>query len=161
MYLQLPPPPLLMMMDKIQSERIGARLGGRQSASGAGAGRGSMRTARHTSRLPLPSGRPTNPSSPPEGLAPTGPTGVQSSEPAAGGVRRMRWTSLMNENVMRAYFRATGRETGRTGYRAVMYPEFLLVDPNLTFTEQNLADRARYIQRSNIFNATELERLRL
>ncbi|CAH2229457.1 jg20845 [Pararge aegeria aegeria] len=60
-----------------------------------------------------------------EGLAPTGPTGVQSSEPAAGGVRRMTWTSLMNENIMRAYFRATGGETGRTGYRAAMYREFL------------------------------------
>nr|XP_034834220.1 uncharacterized protein LOC117990836 [Maniola hyperantus] len=85
---------------------------------------------------------------------------AQSSAPAAGGVRRMRWTSLMNENVMRAYYRATGGETGRTGYRAAMYREFLLLEPNLTVTEQNLADRARYIQRSNIFNATELERLR-
>nr|XP_034831559.1 uncharacterized protein LOC117988518 [Maniola hyperantus] len=72
----------------------------------------------------------------------------------------MRWTSLMNENVMRAYYRATGGETGRTGYRAAMYREFLLLEPNLTVTEQNLADRARYIQRSNIFNAAELERLR-
>nr|XP_034830874.1 uncharacterized protein LOC117987910 [Maniola hyperantus] len=61
---------------------------------------------------------------------------------------------------MRAYYRATGGETGRTGYRAAMYREFLLLEPNLTVTEQNLADRARYIQRSNIFNATELERLR-
>ncbi|XP_052744244.1 uncharacterized protein LOC128199309 [Bicyclus anynana] len=66
----------------------------------------------------------------------------------------------MNKNVMRAYYRATGGETGRTGYRAAMYCEFLLLEPHLTVTEQNLADRARFIQRSNIFNATELERLR-
>ncbi|CAH2108782.1 unnamed protein product [Euphydryas editha] len=66
----------------------------------------------------------------------------------------------MNENVMRAYFRAVGGETGRTGYRAVMHREFLLLEPNLTVTEQNLADRARYIQRKGVFNAAELERLR-
>ncbi|XP_045772340.1 uncharacterized protein LOC123872200 [Maniola jurtina] len=148
------------MDNEIRNERIGPLPGGRQGAPGAGAGRGSMRAASATSRPALPPSRSTYPSSPPDGLAPTGSTRAQSSAPAAGGVRRMRWTSLMNENVMRAYYRATGGETGRTGYRAAMYREFLLLEPNLTVTEQNLADRARYIQRSNIFNATELERLR-
>ncbi|XP_045774264.1 uncharacterized protein LOC123873463 [Maniola jurtina] len=148
------------MDNKTRNERIGPLPGGRQGAPGAGAGRSSMRAASATSRPALPPSRSTYPSSPPDGLAPTGSTRAQSSAPAAGGVRRMRWTSLMNENVMRAYYRATGGETGRTGYRAAMYREFLLLEPNLTVTEQNLADRARYIQRSNIFNATELERLR-
>ncbi|XP_045762969.1 uncharacterized protein LOC123865781 [Maniola jurtina] len=148
------------MDNKTRNERIGPLPGGRQGAPGAGAGRSSMRAASATSRPALPPSRSIYPSSPPDGLAPTGSTRAQSSAPAAGGVRRMRWTSLMNENVMRAYYRATGGETGRTGYRAAMYREFLLLEPNLTVTEQNLADRARYIQRSNIFNATELERLR-
>ncbi|CAH2097036.1 unnamed protein product [Euphydryas editha] len=41
-----------------------------------------------------------------------------------------------------------------------MHREFLLLEPNITVTEQNLADRARYIQRKGVFNAAELERLR-
>ncbi|XP_069356456.1 uncharacterized protein [Maniola hyperantus] len=148
------------MENELRNVRIGPLPGGRQGAPGAGAGRSSIRAASTISRPAPPPSRSTHPSSPPDGLAPTGSARAQSSAPAAGGVRRMRWTSLMNENVMRAYYRATGGETGRTGYRAAMYREFLLLEPNLTVTEQNLADRARYIQRSNIFNATELERLR-
>ncbi|XP_059045798.1 uncharacterized protein LOC131841493 [Achroia grisella] len=66
----------------------------------------------------------------------------------------------MNEDLMRAFYRATGTETGRTGYRAVMHREFLRLLPELIVSEQNLADRVRYIQRSGMFSATELERLR-
>ncbi|CAH2102282.1 unnamed protein product [Euphydryas editha] len=51
-------------------------------------------------------------------------------------------------------------ETGRTSYRGVMHRESLLLEPNLTVTEQNLTDRTRYIQRKGVFNAAELERLR-
>ncbi|CAH2094526.1 unnamed protein product [Euphydryas editha] len=147
-------------MDTNKRKRLGPLPGGRQGASGAGAGRGSMRAASNPRRpVPTPS-RPVYPPSPPVGLAPTESQGTQHSVPAAGGVRRMRWTNNMNENVMRAYYRAVGGETGRTGYRAVMHREFLLLEPNLTVTEQNLADRARYIQRKGVFNAAELERIR-
>ncbi|CAG5008203.1 unnamed protein product [Parnassius apollo] len=34
------------------------------------------------------------------------------------------------------------------------------LEPSITITEQNLADRVRYILRSNTFDVTELERLR-
>ncbi|CAG4943850.1 unnamed protein product [Parnassius apollo] len=34
------------------------------------------------------------------------------------------------------------------------------MEPSITVTEQNLADRVRYILRSNIFDVAELERLR-
>ncbi|CAG5027426.1 unnamed protein product [Parnassius apollo] len=41
-----------------------------------------------------------------------------------------------------------------------MHSLFAELEPSLTVTEQILADRVRYILRSNIFDVTELERLR-
>ncbi|CAG5003812.1 unnamed protein product [Parnassius apollo] len=41
-----------------------------------------------------------------------------------------------------------------------MHRLFAELEPSLTVTKQNLADRARYILRSNTFDATEHERLR-
>ncbi|CAG5037756.1 unnamed protein product [Parnassius apollo] len=41
-----------------------------------------------------------------------------------------------------------------------MHRFFAELEPSLTVTEQNLADRVRYILRSNIFDVAELERLR-
>ncbi|CAG5041846.1 unnamed protein product [Parnassius apollo] len=41
-----------------------------------------------------------------------------------------------------------------------MHRLFAELEPSLTITEQNLADRIQYILRSNIFDAAELERLR-
>ncbi|CAG5058140.1 unnamed protein product [Parnassius apollo] len=40
-----------------------------------------------------------------------------------------------------------------------MHRLFAELEPSVTVTEQNLADRVRYILRSNTFDATELERL--
>ncbi|CAG5011134.1 unnamed protein product [Parnassius apollo] len=42
-----------------------------------------------------------------------------------------------------------------------MHCFFAELEPSFTVTEQNLADRVRYIMRSNIFDDAELERLRL
>ncbi|CAG5021855.1 unnamed protein product [Parnassius apollo] len=53
-----------------------------------------------------------------------------------------------------------GEETGCLAYRARMHRLFAELEPSLTVTEQNLADRVRYILRSNIFDVAELERLR-
>lgn len=150
------------MMVRPMDLRIGPLPGGdRRGASGAGAGRGSMRAASTNRRLVRPPDQSSNPPSPPDGLVSAGPSQAQHLAPAAGErVRRMRWTSTMNANAMRAYFRATGGNTGATGYRAVMFREFLQLEPSLTVTEQNLADRVRYIQRSNVFSVAELEQLR-
>ncbi|CAG4937734.1 unnamed protein product [Parnassius apollo] len=41
-----------------------------------------------------------------------------------------------------------------------MHRLFTELEPSITVTEQNLADRVRYILRSNIFDGAELERLR-
>ncbi|CAG5038674.1 unnamed protein product [Parnassius apollo] len=140
--------------------RKGPLPGGRQGASGAGAGRDSMRTASRARGAARPPSSPSLPSSPPAGLVSAGSTRVQQSAPATGGVRRMRWTTQMNSNALRAYFRAKGGETGGFAYRARMHRLFAELEPSVTVNVQNLADRVRYILRSNTFDVTELERLR-
>ncbi|CAG4983975.1 unnamed protein product [Parnassius apollo] len=62
----------------------------------------------------------------------------------------------MNSNALRA----KGGEIGGFAYRERMHRLFAELEPSVTVTEQNLADRVRYILRSNTFNVTELERLR-
>ncbi|CAG4985764.1 unnamed protein product [Parnassius apollo] len=79
---------------------------------------------------------------------------------AAGEVRRMRWTRDMNANALRGYYRAKGEETAGIAYRARMHCFFAELEPSIRVTEQNLADRVRYIMRSKIFDDAELERLR-
>ncbi|CAG5037255.1 unnamed protein product [Parnassius apollo] len=140
--------------------RKGPLPGGRQGASGAGAGRDSMRTASRARGAARPPCSPSHPSSPPACLVSAGSSQAQQSAPATGGVRRMRWTINMNSNALRAYFRAKGGEIGGFAYRARMHRLFTELEPSITVTEQNLADRVRYILRSNIFDGAELERLR-
>ncbi|CAG5056129.1 unnamed protein product [Parnassius apollo] len=140
--------------------RKGSLTGGHQGASGAGAGRGSMRAASRARGAARSPSSPPHPSSPPEGLVSAGSSRTQQAAPAAGGARRMRWSQAMNTNALRAYFRAKGEETGCLAYRARMHRLFAELEPSLTVTEQNLADRVRYILRSNIFDVAELERLR-
>ncbi|CAG5028378.1 unnamed protein product [Parnassius apollo] len=145
---------------ELNRTRKGPLPGGRQGASGAGAGRDSMRTASRARGDARPLSSPSHPSSPPAGLVSAGSSRAQQSAPATGGVRRMRWTTQMNSNALRAYFRAKGGETGGFAYRARMHRLFAELEPSVTVTEQNLADRVRYILRSNTFDVTELERLR-
>ncbi|CAG5052092.1 unnamed protein product [Parnassius apollo] len=49
-------------------------------------------------------------------------------------------------------------EVSRIGLGCIVF--FTELEPSITVTEQNLADRVRYILRSNIFDGAELERLR-
>ncbi|CAG5058235.1 unnamed protein product [Parnassius apollo] len=134
--------------------------GGRHGASGAGAGRDSMRAVSRARGAARPPSSPPHPSSPPEGLVSAGSFRTQQAAHAAGGARRMRWSQLMNANALQAYFSAKGEETGCLAYRARMHHFFAELEPSLSVTEQNLADRVRYILRSNIFGDAELERLR-
>ncbi|CAG5019713.1 unnamed protein product [Parnassius apollo] len=140
--------------------RKGPLPGGRQGASGAGAGRDSMRTASRARGAARPPISPSHPSSQPAGLVSAGSSQAQQSAPATVGVRRMRWTTETNTNALRAYFRAKGGEVGGLAYRARMHRLFAELEPSFTVSEQNLADRVRYILRSNIFDVAELERLR-
>ncbi|CAG5039060.1 unnamed protein product [Parnassius apollo] len=119
-----------------------------------------MRTASRAQGAVRPPSSPSHPSSPPAGLVLAGFSRAQQSAPATGGVRRMRWTTQMNSNALRAYFSAKGGETGGFAYRARMHRLFSELEPSVTVTEQNLADRVRYILRSNTFDVIELERLR-
>ncbi|CAG4939566.1 unnamed protein product [Parnassius apollo] len=66
----------------------------------------------------------------------------------------------MNSNALRAYFRVKVGESGDFAYRAKIHRLFAELEPSITVTEQNMADRVRYIVRSNIFHGAELERLR-
>ncbi|CAG4945703.1 unnamed protein product [Parnassius apollo] len=151
--------PLIWKMEYGRT-RKGPLPGGRQGASGAGAGRDSMRAASRARGAARPPISPTHPSSPPSDLVSAGSSRAQQSAPATGGVRRMRWTIKMNTNAVWAYFRAKGGEDGGLAYRARMHRLFAELEPSITVTEQNLADRVRYIWRSNIFDVAELERLR-
>ncbi|CAG4977865.1 unnamed protein product [Parnassius apollo] len=53
---------------------------------------------------------------------------------------------------------AKGGETGGFAYRARMHRLFAELEPSVTVTEQNLADRVRYILRSNTFDVERLRR---
>ncbi|CAG5047051.1 unnamed protein product [Parnassius apollo] len=79
---------------------------------------------------------------------------------AAGGVRRMRWTRNMNANALRTYYKAKGEETAGIACRSRTHCFFAELEPSILVTEENLADRVRYIMRSKIFDDAELERLR-
>ncbi|CAG4935024.1 unnamed protein product [Parnassius apollo] len=139
---------------------VGRCLGGRRGASGAGAGRGSLRAASRVRGAARSPSSPSHPSSPPEGLVSAESSRTQQAAPAAGGACRMRWTKSMNENALRAYYRAKGEETVGIAYRSRMHCFFAELEPSIPVTEQNLADRVRYIMRSKIFDDAELERLR-
>ncbi|CAG4945285.1 unnamed protein product [Parnassius apollo] len=140
--------------------RIGPLPGGRRGASGAGAGRGSMRAASLARGAVRSPSSPPHPSSPPEGLVSAGSSRTQQAAPAAGRARRMRWSQTMNANALRAYFRAKGGRNRMFGISGSDASLFAGLEPSLSVTEQNLADRVRYILRSNIFGDAELERLR-
>ncbi|CAG4982558.1 unnamed protein product [Parnassius apollo] len=140
--------------------RIEPLPGGSRGASGAVAGRGSMWAASRARGAARSPSSPSHPSSPPEGLVSAGSSRTQQAVPATGGARRMRWTKSMNENALRAYYRVKGEETLGIAYRAQMHCFFAELEHSIRVTEQNLADRVRYIMRSKIFDDAELERLR-
>ncbi|CAG4987885.1 unnamed protein product [Parnassius apollo] len=148
------------MEETQKGTRIGPLPGGRRGVSGAGAGRGSMRAASRARGAARSPSSPSHPSSPPEGLVSAGSFRTQQQAHVAGGARRMRWTKSMNEYALRAYYRAKGEETVGIAYRSRMHCFFAELEPSIPITEQNLADRVRYIMRSKIFDDAELERLR-
>ncbi|CAG5039105.1 unnamed protein product [Parnassius apollo] len=118
------------MEETEKGTRIGPLPGGRRGASGAGAGRGSMRAASRARGAARSPSSPSHPSSPPEGLVSAGSSRTQQAAPAAGGARRMRWTKSMNENALRAYYRAKGKETVGIAYRSRMHCFFAELEPS-------------------------------
>ncbi|CAG5055093.1 unnamed protein product [Parnassius apollo] len=86
-----------------------------------------------------------------------GSSRTQQAAPAAGGATSHALVTNNERKRTAGYFRAKGEETGCL---ARLHRLFAELEPSLTVTEQNLADRVRYILRSNIFDVAELERLR-
>ncbi|CAG5051861.1 unnamed protein product [Parnassius apollo] len=140
--------------------RKGLLPGGHQGASGTGAGRDSMRAASQAWGAARPPSSPPHPSSPPEVLG----VGWVFSDSVSGTHRWWSTPHALNTNNERkrtaGVLRAKGEETGCLAYRARMHRFFAELEPSLSVTEQNLADRVRYILRSNIFGGAKLERLR-
>lgn len=65
--------------------------------------------------------------------------------------RRIKWTTEMNEYVVREYIKATRRPEDRINYRQEMHKNFVAFYQNLThLTEQNIADRRAAIYRTNL-----------
>ncbi|XP_026738327.1 uncharacterized protein LOC113501395 [Trichoplusia ni] len=97
---------------------------------------------------------------PPSSLAPSGQP-ASNRAPAPGGVvQRMKWTRPMNENVMRAYYGATGGGTNLTAYRARMLSLFRALEPDVDVSAQRLSDQVRVIQRNHRLDDATLDRLR-
>ncbi|XP_045770460.1 uncharacterized protein LOC123870988 [Maniola jurtina] len=106
-----------------------------------------------------PRRRATHP--PPDGLEQQELRAPTTASAASGVVRRMRWTQRMNENVMRAYYRATDGGTNLTGYRSRMVSLFQALEPTVTVSAQRLSDQVRVIQRRRVLDESTLDRLRL
>ncbi|CAG5028587.1 unnamed protein product [Parnassius apollo] len=83
-------------------------------------------------------------------------------EDVAEAVRRApNWKSPGLDGLHHYWLKgAKGEETKGIAYRARMHCFFAELEPSILVTEQNLADRVRYIMRTKIFDDAELERLR-
>lgn len=84
-------------------------------------------------------------------LAPSVSTASQPLTTKAGKPRqRMKWTSLMNETILRVYYQVTNLGQITVGYRQQLHAEFCKVYPELQVTEQRIADQYRTILRNNL-----------
>ncbi|XP_026729498.1 uncharacterized protein LOC113495102 [Trichoplusia ni] len=97
---------------------------------------------------------------PPSSLVPSGQPASNRAPGPGGVVQRMKWTRPMNENVMRAYYGATGGGTNLTAYRARMLSLFQTLEPDVDVSAQRLSDQVRVIQRNHRLDDATLDRLR-
>lgn len=147
--------------------------GERQGTSGATAGSDSMRDGggRLLNRR-APAGSPEETtadnnqcrhptSSPQHSTAAESVSQVMPETTKAGKVRqRMKWTSEINEYIMRCYYRITNLESDATSYRQQLYLDFQQKFPNINVTEQRIADQRRVIVRNNLIPGAILERIK-
>lgn len=69
--------------------------------------------------------------------------------------RRIKWTTELNESIVRTYYYVTRCESMITGYRRDLYNSFVLNNPTLSYlSEQNVADRRAAIFRTNLITQT-------
>ncbi|CAK1582479.1 unnamed protein product [Parnassius mnemosyne] len=75
---------------------------------------------------------------------------------------RMRWTSELNEAIMRSYYRVTDLGRNETAYRRRMYEDFINRFPALAhLNEQRIADQRRAIVNNNYVTSDRLNSLKL
>lgn len=144
--------------------------GERRGTSGAGAGRDSMRaTGGRTLNRRAPTGSPeqttaeSQRSNPQSVASPADSVLLEQllATTKAGKVRqRMKWTSNLNEYIMRVYYRATRLETEMTGYRQSLHAEFREKFPHIVVTEQRLVDQKRAILTNNLIPKVRLEQIK-
>lgn len=147
--------------------------GDRQGTSGAGAGRDSMRdTGGRVLRRRAPVVQETTAQSPPQTRiesrtpprAPPAEGAAQELQPALtqAGLRRqrMKWTIVMNETIMRIFYKVTNLGQEVVGYRQQLHAEFCRVFPNVQVSEQRVADQYRVILRNNLVPETRLNRIK-
>ena len=64
--------------------------------------------------------------------------------------QRRKWTTDINENLLRAYYIVTDQERNTTGYRTQLREIFVAQHPDYDVSEQRLSDQIRTIIRNNL-----------
>ena len=75
--------------------------------------------------------------------------------------RRIRWTTQLNEDIVRIYYDVTRGETDTVNYRRQLHRHFVELHPELNHvSEQNIADRRRAIFNNNIVQEARRNEIR-
>ncbi|GBP96556.1 hypothetical protein EVAR_91098_1 [Eumeta japonica] len=74
--------------------------------------------------------------------------------------QRLKWTEVMNKDILRIYYRVTDCERDRGGYGQKLFDEFILTYPELPVTIQRVSDQYRTIIRKNLVPQTERDLIR-
>lgn len=160
-------------METRSRKRIQESLPGeRQGMSGAGAGHDSMRGVggralrRRTPVVQQATASQTQPhtESQTTTAAPPAEGAAQEFQPATtqAGLprRRMKWTTSMNETIMRIFYKITNLGQEIIGYRQQLHAEFCRKYPNIEVSEQRVADQYRVILRNNLVPETRLNTIK-
>lgn len=74
--------------------------------------------------------------------------------------QRMKWTTEINEYIMRCYYNITKNETDVGAYRLLLHQAFLQKYPERQVTEQRIADQRRAIVQRNLVSEARLAQIR-
>jgi hypothetical protein len=75
--------------------------------------------------------------------------------------RRIKWTTSMNESIIRNYFKITNLESNRTAYRRPLHLSFITQYPELGhLTEQRISDQLRVIIKNKLLSDAKLNQIK-
>ncbi|KAH9641647.1 hypothetical protein HF086_009993 [Spodoptera exigua] len=75
--------------------------------------------------------------------------------------RRMRWTTNLNETIMRSYYRLTKLETDLTTYRPLLHQDTILKCPSLAhLSAQRISDQRRSIVNNHLLSSDRLNQIK-